>query len=330
MITEAGEPLTVSRAWAVLKPPRTNSLSSFPLDLVFGGVTCRAAVDQSGSRHLLIPCINEAPEVDSRPATLHAVVTPLKFANTPTATYLDISCSDKDLFPEFDDVILDILEEIIESERPASDAAAILARLRRLFRSRLQRGLGHEAKLGLFAELSVLQTLLAGGSISVEDWRGPLREPHDFEGPVRCIEVKALSEQGDGFIVHGWQQLDTHNEKPLFLALLMIVRDPDGLSIADLVAEVEKVTDSQSALNSRLVAAGWDADTAIIDNDRFTIGPTFIVPVGDAVPRLIPTMLVDETVPPGLSELRYRVNLDSVLPLAIGSSLAALTDLDFA
>lgn len=320
------ESLTVARAWAVLKPPNEERLSSFPLDVVCQDLPCRAALDQSGFRHLLIPCINEAPEVDTRPATLNAAVRTLTFRNTKAAAYLDISCSDKELFPEFDDVIADILERIGRSERPASDAAASLGRLRKLFRSRLARGLGQEAKLGLFAELSVLQMLLVSGSLSVEDWRGPLREPHDFEGPSRCIEVKALSEQGEGFIVHGWEQLDTHDGRSLVLALVMVVPDPDGLTVAELVAEVRKVTDSEPVFNSRLVAAGWDVNGSGDDYDRFTLGPTFIVPVSDSVPRLIPAMLVDSATPLGLTDLRYRVSLASVIPFAVASSLQALAD----
>lgn len=318
--------LTASRAWAVLNPPNTERLNSFPLDVAFEGLSCRAALDQGGFRHLLIPCLDEAPEVDTRPATLNAALRTLTFGNTKAAAYLDISCSDKDLFPEFDDVIEDILEGIGSSGTPASDAVAALARLRKLFRNRLSRGLGPEAKLGLFAELSVLQALLASRSISVEDWRGPLREPHDFEGPSRCVEVKALSEQGDGFIVHGWEQLDTHDGKPLALALLMVLPDPDGLTLAELVTEVQKVADLPPVLNSRLMAAGWDIDGSADDHDRFTIGPVFMVPVSDSVPRLIPRMLLEGTAPPGLSDLRYRVSLDSVIPLAVASSLQALAD----
>jgi hypothetical protein len=325
---DADESLSVDRAWAVLEPPKTERLSSFPLDVKFEGFPCRAALDMSGFRHLLIPCINEAPEVDTRPATLNAAVRTLTFRNITAAAYLDISCSDSDLFPEFDDVIADILEGIRGSERPASDAAAGVARLRKLFRSRLLRGLGHEAKLGLFAELSVLQALLASGAISVEDWRGPLREPHDFEAPSRCIEVKAISEQGECFIVHGWEQLDTHDGRPLVLALVMVVADPDGFTIAELVAEVEKLADSPPVLSSRLLAAGWDADGSRDDDDRFTLGPTFVVPVSDLVPRLIPGMLFEGAAPLGVSDLRYRVALDRVIPFAVASSLRALADLE--
>ncbi|CQD04660.1 hypothetical protein BN1232_00735 [Mycobacterium lentiflavum] len=261
-----------------------------------------------------------------RPATLIASVRTLTFRNTTAATYLDISCSEKDLFPEFDDVIADILRCIASSEMPASDASAALARLRRLFRSRLSRGLGHEAKLGLFAELSVLHALLSSGCISVENWRGPLREPHDFECPSRCVEVKALSEQGDGFIVHGWEQLDTHDDRPLVLALVIVVPDPDGLTVGELVSEVGKVTDSASVLNSRLIAAGWDVNGSDDDSDRFSLGPTFVVPVSESVPRLIPAMLLDAAAPEGLSDLRYRVSLDSVIPFTVASSLQALAD----
>jgi hypothetical protein len=320
-----GESSTIDRAWTVLQTPQTDHLSSFPLDVNFKELPCRAALDRNGARHLLVPCIEEAPEVDNRPATLNATLRALTFGNSGAATYLDISCSDADLFPEFDDVIEDLLQRIRGSDTPASHAAAALSRLRKLFRNRLMRGLSPEAKLGLFAELSVLKILLTSGlGFSVEHWRGPLREPHDFEAPDRCIEVKALSELGSEFIVHGWDQLDTHDGRRLFLTLVTVVPDPEGTSIGELASEVQEEVDSPPIFSSRLMAAGWDADASAEDHERYTVGPAFIVPVTDSVPRLIRAHLTDGISTSGISDLRYRVSLESVFPFVVSSSLTSL------
>lgn len=328
MTAQPVERNTLQRAWAVLRRPSGDQLESFPLEVKFGEVECRAALDSAGVRHLLIPCIDEAPELDPKPATLGACVRPLVF-NQEAVTYLDISCSDASLHGEFDEVMLDLLEEIAGSSSPATVAATVLSRWRKLFRNKIFQGLGHEAKLGLFAELMLIRALLSSPvGFDPETWRGPLREPHDFELPSRCVEVKALSEEGEGFIVHGWDQLDTHDDRRLDLALVTVVPDPDGVSLSDLISEIRAATrpDLRAGFDARLVAAGWDPGNPPTEVDYFTLGPIFLIAVDDGVPRLTPAKLATGIKPDGISGLRYRVSLDSVISLTYGSSISSLLD----
>jgi hypothetical protein len=314
----------LERAWLVLDAPSGEELASFPLNLEFRGVACRVARDRNRVRHFLVPCVDESPPIDTRPAVLSVTVRPLAFKG-PASVYLDVSCTDASLHPEFNDVISDILEAIETSSEPATEASRVIARWRRLFRSRLVRGLSQEAKIGLFAELSVLSALVdEDHNFQLESWRGPLREPHDFETPTRCIEVKAVGEHSDGFVVHGWEQLAQHDDRALDLVLVTVVPDPDGTALADLVAAVHQRVDAKATLTSRLLAAGWDNQTSADDPDRFSLGPVFGVHVDDAVPRLIPASLIDGQPPVGLSALRYQVDLAFVVPLAYGSSLGAI------
>ncbi|MEB3032083.1 PD-(D/E)XK motif protein [[Mycobacterium] nativiensis] len=312
----------LERAWSVLSLPRGGELASFPLDIAFAGVPCRVARDNDRVRHFLVPCVEESPPIDARPAILTSTVRPLAFGSG-SATYLDVSCSDASLHPEFNEVISDVLEVIEHSSRPATDATAVIARWRRLFRSRLVRGLSPEAKRGLFAELTVLSALIdADPGFPVERWRGPLREPHDFETPVRCIEVKALAEDSDTFVVHGWEQLAEHGGRTLDLALVTVLPDPDGATLAELVTALRARIDSKGTFASRLLAVGWDQESAADDQDRFSIGAVFVVHVDDAVPRLVPDRLVGGQAPIGVSALRYEVDIAFVVPLAYGTSLA--------
>ena len=122
--------------------------------------------------------------------------------------FVDLSCTEQDLHAEFDDVVTDILESIRGVERPGIAALQAIARWRRLFRARLVRGLSIQAKLGLFAELTMLLALVdADPAFSVDLWRGPLREPHDFEAPGRCLEIKAVTSESDAVVIHGVSQL---------------------------------------------------------------------------------------------------------------------------
>ena len=316
----------LERAWAVLSPPRVRELESFPLELAFDGVACRVALDRTGVRHLLIPAGNEIVAVDARQAVLGLAVRKLVFGGA-AAVYVDVSCSEAELYPEFDEVAADVLEEISDCGEPASVTLRTVARWRKLFAGRLVRGLGRPAKLGLFAELTLLSHLLdADPTFAVENWRGPLREPHDFEAPTRCLEVKALGAAVDTVVIHGLDQLDTHDGRPLDLVLVRVVEDPDGMTITDLVDDVRDSTAPASLLRSRLAAAGWAADPERPDTEFFTVQDVLRVTVSADLPRLVGSSLVGGSLPEGLHDLRYELDVAALLPAAVSASLPALAE----
>lgn len=318
------EPSELERAWAVLSPPRVKELESFPLTLSFGGRPCRAALDAAGTRRLLVPDIGEGVMVDPRPAVLGTTLRKLSFGGSVSA-YLDVSCSEPELYGEFDDVLTDILEEIDGSDRPVSAAVRIVARWRKLFRSALVRGLSAQAKRGLFAELTVLTELLsANHNFPVDAWRGPLKEPHDFEAPTACIEVKAVGVDGGPIVVHGLDQLAQHGDRPLHLVILRVVEDTDGFTVGDLVARLREACSSWADLRLRLTAAGWHDDRDRSDTDTFAVDEVLCVPVTGALPRLIPASLVAGVAPEGIGDVQYGIELVSLLPHASGASLAEI------
>ncbi|MEH0818542.1 MULTISPECIES: PD-(D/E)XK motif protein [unclassified Micromonospora] len=320
------EPTTLERAWAVLVPPRAKELASFPLEVVSGADPCRVALDGAGTRHLLVPAGDEAVSVDTKPAVLGMAIRKLSFGG-PAVTYVDVSCGESDLFPEFDEIVTDVLEAVSDAERPASAAIAAVTRWRRLFRSRLLRGLSRQAKLGLFAELAVLSSLVeADPGFPVEAWRGPLNEPHDFEATARCLEVKGLSAASDGIVVHGLEQLNTHDDRPLDLVLLRVVEDPDGRSVSDLVDHLRGAVASRAGLRTRLSAAGWSEQPDRPDLDTFAIEEVLRLVVGVGTPRVVSSSLVAGALPHGVGDLSYQVGLAALLPFSAGASLAEIAE----
>ncbi|MEV6306042.1 PD-(D/E)XK motif protein [Actinoplanes sp. NPDC051861] len=311
----------LERAWAVLGRPRIEEFVSFPLTLVFGGEVCRAAVDRSGARHLLIPVDGEHLMVDPRPSVLGTSVRRLGFGGA-VATYVDVTCADGELFEEFNEVLSDVLDTIEGSPRPGAEAIEAVGRWRRLFRSALARGLTRPAKLGLFAELTVLGALLAAApDLPIEAWRGPLGAPHDFEAPARCLEVKGLGSETDSIVVHGLAQLDNHDKRPLELVLVRVVDDPDGRTVGDLAQELPIQAKDRSRFKSLLAAAGWHSDLDRPDGDTFAVGEKFIVPVTDGVPRLVASSLTEGRLPEGVGRLQYQLELTSLLPHVTKASL---------
>ncbi|WP_250031665.1 PD-(D/E)XK motif protein [Paractinoplanes maris] len=318
------EPSELERAWAVLNLPRAQEFESFPLALSFAAQPCRVALDRAGVRHLLVPALGEGVPVDRRPAVLGTTVRRLSFGG-PHIDYLDVSCTEPDLFGEFDEVLRDVLQEIVRVDRPASTAVRVVARWRNLFRNLLVRELSPQAKMGLFGELTVLsELLLAERGFPVESWRGPLNEPHDFEAEGGCIEVKTLGAQSDAVTIHGLDQLDTHDGRSLDLVLLRVVDDPNGLSLNDVVVRIEESGAARDSLRSRLAAARWHPDPVRPDPDRFAVEEVLRVRVDGSVPRLVGSDIVNGRSPDGITDVRYSVELAALLPHAHGASLSEI------
>lgn len=316
----------LDRAWAVLVPPRVQEFASYPLDVVCGGEPCRVALDGSGARHLLVPVGEEVVSVDPRPAVLAMAIRKVRFTGAPVV-YVDVSCAEPDLFPEFDEIVTDVLEAVSGAQRPASAAIGAVTRWRRLFRARLVRGLSYQAKVGLFAELTVLSALVAADpAFSVQAWRGPLNEPHDFEAPTRCLEVKGLSANSDGIVIHGLEQLNTHDGRGLGLVLLRVVEDPEGRRLTDLVDQLRGVVSSRADLRARLSAAGWSEQPDRPDVDTFSIEEVFRLEVGPGTPRLVPSSLVTGSLPYGVRDLNYQIDLAPLLSQTVGASLAEIAE----
>jgi hypothetical protein len=237
--------------------------------------------------------------------------------------YVDIACTDPELYPEFDDVVADVIEAALADPNAAgSEALLVVERWRRLFRSKLLQGLSAEARMGLFAELIVLKKFFeCDATFDVKDWRGPLNHPHDFEPPRRCVEVKALGATSEHVAIHGLEQLETHDDRPLDLVVINVIAEPDGVSLGDLVAEVRKLAPTPSKFAERLAAAGLQADQLVDYTDRYSIGEVLHVQVSSAVPRLVPSALTTGETPPGVSKVRYSVAYVELTPHASGASL---------
>ncbi|MEV7807252.1 PD-(D/E)XK motif protein [Microbispora sp. NPDC088329] len=320
------EPTMLERAWAVLTPPRGKHLASFPLEVMCGEEPCRVALDATGTRHLLVPVGDETVSVDPRPAVLGMVVRKLAFGG-PAVAYVDVSCAESELFPEFDEVVTDVLEAASGAQRPASAAIQAVTRWRRLFRSSLLRGLSRQAKLGLFAELTVLLSLIqADPGFPVTAWRGPLNEPHDFEASARCLEVKGLGVVNDSIVVHGLEQLNTHDGRPLDVILLRVVEDADGQTLSDLVDQLRGMVASRVDFRTRLAAAGWSYQPDRPDLDTFAVEEVRRLVVGSDTPRVVPSSLIAGALPDGVGNLSYQVDLAALLPISDGASLAEIAE----
>lgn len=303
MTTDSRFLATLVRAWAVLVPPRSAELSSFALDPWAGEPGPRAAVDREGRRHLLVPYRDNPSTLVVEPnSALSTSYRTLAFGSN-ALDYVDVACQDPSLRREFDQICADILEAFDEdgASCAAARSAQVIGRWRRLLRTVRLRSLSPEQRIGLFAELSVLRALASEGLVDADNWTGPEATPHDFEFGSASIEVKGVGVDADHIVVHGVEQLDELDGKPLHLLVVEVREDDSGERLADVLAEAESGVATPSALRAKVNKLGYSSDD---DETRFSLGQAYMVPVANGFPRIISSDLV-AGIPDGLSRLSY-------------------------
>ena len=269
-------------------------------------VELRAAVDGAGLLHLLVAGDGVG---DASPATgpLTIAVRPLVFGHVAD-TYLDIKCSEPSLQAEFRDVAADVVEACVGAARPGDVALKVIARWRRLFSLAGLGRLQERQRVGLFAELMVLAALCEGDPhASAAWWVGPLGAPHDIETAARCVEVKALGVESTVFHVHGAQQLDAHDGRPLDLALATVAPDISGATLTEVIDRVRSIVPDPTVLDARVRQARIDLADPVTAESRYTVTDLQLVAVGPMTPRVVASSFSDGVLPFGVERIEYEV-----------------------
>jgi hypothetical protein len=312
------------RGWAVLVPPTDHrQYMSFSLDVHSGTANCRLAVDRQGARHVLVP-VEHDETLGTQPGSALTIEQRRLVFGGDEHAYVDVGCLRSDLYYEFDSVVADIVDAVRDAADARRATLEVVARWRRLFRTAAVKGMDLGARRGLFAELCCFQRFATGWpDLGIDSWRGPLREPHDFELPSACVEVKATGAISESIRIHGLEQLDLHGGRPLYLGVLTVAEDPDGRSIPDLVEELVSVTNDRAGLAGRLAAAGWSNDDPSRDT-RYSLGPLSVVPVTAEVPRIVKSSLVAGSPAEGVTRVEYSIDRDALASHVVGASLDQL------
>lgn len=198
------------------------------------------------------------------------------------------------------------------------EAAILRIMLRRVrmwqqFMSRGAGPLGPEAELGLAGELHFLAALLGAGvepDSALKAWVGPEDAPQDFLLGEGAIEAKAtMSSSGFPVKIGSLEQLDDGLASPLFLAAVRFSGGDGGLTLPEMVGEVEHRLDGEPGavdlLHERLMMAGYSDIHAGQYSRRFEPRESRILSVSEGFPRM-----TTGTVPPGVTRAIYEINLD--------------------
>jgi hypothetical protein len=208
----------------------------------------------------------------------------------------------------------------MDAAAPEGEASVLRTMLRRVrmwqqFMSRGTGPLDPEAELGLAGELFFMARLIDAG-VSHESvlsgWVGPDDAPQDFLLGDGAIEVKATM-SSSGFLVKigSLEQLDDATVSPLFLAAVRFAGGEVGLTLPEMVAEVERRLEGEPGavdrLRERLSAAGYSEVHAGHYSRRFDPKDRRVLSVSEGFPRITRAAL-----PSGVIRAVYEINLDHV------------------
>ena len=220
----------------------------------------------------------------------------------------------------------DILEHWVP-HTAATDAlnslTARLARWRKFFQRGPQAGLSREDYLGLYGELSLIEEGLATGLAPaplVAAWQGPIGTNQDFLFGPAAVETKTTTgNEIDKVRITNVRQLDPTGLEALFLTHYAFdFRQSSGRTLPRLIQALRTAlaassTEALSTLNDRLLDAGFlDGTPNEHDSWGFTLRHSAVFAVGDGFPRLL-----ESSLPPGVSEVSYTLNLSTAAPFQI-------------
>jgi hypothetical protein len=309
--------LELSRTWA-LRGPVSDDGAVHTYRLTGGATPIRVYSDSSGTRHLLVPGGSRPDEEIAAGPALRCHVRSLDFRDgAGLTTFLDLSCSDRQLFAVFDDLLASVLVDAAESGDPFRSALSKLEGWQDLLKRLAP--LSYEREMGIFAELAVLELLTIGSrGFDPAVWRGPAREAKDVVFPHAWVEVKAVGTGSASVTVNGLDQLSDMAGSAGYLAVLTVVEDATGRTLQDLADTLaERATDSRG-LADRLVQAGWLGSD---EPRRWRIDAVDLTRA-EACPRLTPDSI--GTIPAGVGVVRYQLDLSVVRALGVPNPAAVL------
>lgn len=212
----------------------------------------------------------------------------------------------------------DLLEQWSRHTTASSSIAALSARLaswRRLFDRPGDVGLSREEYVGLYGELTFVQAAIqaqVSPASIISAWQGPLGTNQDFLFSSTAVEVKSVTgNEIQKVRISNARQLDDVGVSTLYLVRYAFdFREANGNTLEQLVSELrESLTahapDSVAVFEERLLLVGY-VDTVIGDyrDWGFTLRRCDTYGVDGGFPRL-----VESSLPPGISEVSYIVDL---------------------
>jgi hypothetical protein len=209
----------------------------------------------------------------------------------------------------------DIASAISGEEGASAKLATLFSRLA-LWRRFLQKRSGpmsEEEVRGLIGELTILEQLVPtkGVDLSLNAWRGPRDELHDFHLNCFRIEVKTWSNNSlPRVFISDPSQIVADETCPVWLAAVQISNNEEsGRSLFDWVESLRVVMDNaqKDVYDALLADYGFLAEHAEFYPERYGIRDTVFYQITESFPRIDAA-----SIPAGLCCVKYAIELSAI------------------
>lgn len=323
------------QAWRLLENAPLHDLTTRDSGIEVVAGTVLHALDQHGSRHLLIPVGEEAPRFEDTRSKGVTVTTRtlLAGADDVERRFIDVKCEERslrDLFSTLSDEMLNRLEA--SGDAPGLVVNVVLDRWRDLLGPSASSLISEQTIKGLLAELHLLEEIARRSpDEALLLWTGVDKSRHDFSGAGLSVEVKA-STAAEVVRVHinGFRQLEPPAEGgALYLLVERFERVPTGGdSLSDALdrlveAGIPKLAILHAVRKIGVIPADLDAYRVL----RFARLERRLYVVDDQFPRLVPGALHGTPAADRISGVEYWLDLGAQPPVPLSQSdLDALPD----
>lgn len=314
--------------WSELENYKTADESNWrsrSLNVSAGERSVLLALDETSHRHLLVP-----QGSTSLPTNTHSPLAvsseEFRFGSDDVnmhGKYLDIRCQLAHLNPQFDTVVIDVVNQIQESTDPATAAFSVVNTWRRLFTNLAAApSMSYRDRVAAFGELTFLQELYeTQGDFQASWWTGPEKESHDFVLRSCDFEVKTIGDESEAITIHGLSQLAEREQNPLYIIVRKVVEDSEGRSVGEVLTEITSGNRFSDEIREK--AALFGVSEGGEDSVRFEIVSTQMARVTNQFPRITSDMLEESTLD-AVRLLKYDLALYALRPYLEDMSLSKI------
>lgn len=185
---------------------------------------------------------------------------------------------------------------------------------RDFFQNIQRNNLNKETVMGIFGEVYFLKKLIDDEKIQdTTCWRGPVGARSDFLFPEFRIEVKSTTSRNPVKIsISNEIQLEIEKDELLYLLIIQLIENEDGLSLKQLISETERSLVKRNLdivdFFKKLESLGCNSE--VLETSSNYIFKSYSIEffqVLENFPRITKTM-----VPNGIIDLKYSILKDSI------------------
>jgi hypothetical protein len=313
--------ISSDRAFELLKAAGTNlgEVRIRESDVTVAGGLVLHGIDTEQLHHLLIPLGAEEEGVEDRNSAGVQLRIRTLMEGPNARRFLDAVC----LIPRLNGLFSTVADEMLAAIRtaptdPSLACHGVLDRWRELLERPRSTLLGPEQLAGLLAELAWIERIASiapQGALSA--WAAAHGARHDFTKGSEALEVKAiLTREGRLVEIHGDRQLEAPKQAVLYLSIFRFERAPDGRDSVPLA--IERIAASGVArvdFFRLLLQRGYDSrEEEAYSKVRFNLTESRLYMVDDVFPKIIPESFKHGTLPPGVMQIRYVIDLTGEPP----------------